>query len=598
MAKNQKKIMPIDYTSREYQSIRKDLLEIAERLYPDSFQDFSEASFGSIMIDSVAYVADQLSFYMDYNVNESFLDTAYQFNNVLRHGRALGYKYQGRPSTYGTVALYVIVPASVTSLGPDGAYLPILKRGTTFSSESGLNFVLTENVDFADPKYPVVVARTDPATGAPTYFAVKAYGSVVSGIYKTEQIKVGAYERYKSVALSTPNVTEVISVFDSEGNEFFEVDYLAQDTVYKEIKNSNYKNDNVPSILKPLLVSRKFSVERDLNSTVLQFGSGKVNESNVVGAPQSVAMDIFGKTYITDTTFDPSRLSQNESFGLVPQNTTLTVTVRTTNPRNSNVAAGQLNEVNGVEMEFEDRTLLNESTINTVIASLEVYNETPIMGDVSNPNSDEIKQRIYDTFPTQNRAVTQADYESLTYRMPPKFGSIKRVSTQKDPDSQKRNLNIYVVSEDSFGKLTKTNSTIKRNLKVWLNQHRMINDTIDILDPFIINLGIEFVIKAMPGADKYLALDACVDALREHYGECPFIGEPLYLSDVYSALKNAPGVLDVVTAKFVNKTGTNYSSATIDINRNMSPDGDYLMIPLNAVAEIKFPETDIKGKVR
>ena len=185
MAKNQKKIMPIDYTSREYQSIRKDLLEIAERLYPDSFQDFSEASFGSIMIDSVAYVADQLSFYMDYNVNESFLDTAYQFNNVLRHGRALGYKYQGRPSTYGTVALYVIVPASVTSLGPDGAYLPILKRGTTFSSESGLNFVLTENVDFADPKYPVVVARTDPATGAPTYFAVKAYGSVGSGIYKT-----------------------------------------------------------------------------------------------------------------------------------------------------------------------------------------------------------------------------------------------------------------------------------------------------------------------------------------------------------------------------------------------------------------------------
>jgi hypothetical protein len=598
MAKNQKKIMPINYTSREYQSIRRDLLEIAERLYPDSFQDFSEASFGSLMLDAVAYVSDQLSFYMDYNVNESFLDTAYQFNNVLRHGRALGYKYQGRPSTFGTAALYVIVPASSTSLGPDGAYLPILKRGSTFSTDSGLNFVLTENIDFANPRYPIVVARTDPTTGAPTYFAIKAYATVVSGIYKTEQITVGAYERFKSVKMGTPNVSEVISVFDSEGNEYFEVDYLAQDTVFKELKNSNYKNDNVPSIIKPFLVSRKFTVERDLNNTYLQFGSGKANESSVVASPQAVAMDVFGKTYVTDTTFDPTRLVKNESLGLVPQNTTLTVTLRTTNPRNSNAAAGALTQVNGVDMEFEDRSLLSEGTISTVIGSLEVYNETPIMGDVTNPNSDEIKQRIFDTFPTQNRAVTQADYESLAYRMPAKFGSIKRVSIQKDPDSQKRNLNMYVISEDSFGKFTKTNSTIKQNLKIWLNHHRMINDTVDILDPFIINLGIEFVIKVTPGSDKYLALDNCVEALKEHFGNSLFIGEPLYLSDVYSALKNAEGVLDVVTAKFVNKTGTNYSSATININRNMSPDGDYLIIPVNAVAEIKFPETDIKGKVR
>ena len=102
MPDNQKKIVPINYTSREFESIRSDLLQIAERFYPDSFQDFSEASFGSLMIDAVAYVGDQLSFYLDYNVNESFLDTAYQFNNVVRHGRILGYKYTGRPSCYGT----------------------------------------------------------------------------------------------------------------------------------------------------------------------------------------------------------------------------------------------------------------------------------------------------------------------------------------------------------------------------------------------------------------------------------------------------------------------------------------------------------------
>ena len=143
---------PINYTSREFESIRGDLLQIAERLYPDSFQDFSEASFASLMVDAVAYVGDQLSFYLDYNVNESFLDTAYQFNNVLRHGRILGYKYTGRPSTYGSVGLFVLVPASSTGIGPDTDYIPILKRGTQFSADNGLNFSLTENIDFADPK--------------------------------------------------------------------------------------------------------------------------------------------------------------------------------------------------------------------------------------------------------------------------------------------------------------------------------------------------------------------------------------------------------------------------------------------------------------
>ena len=133
MPQDKKKKIPINYTNREFQGIRRDLEQIAERFYPDSFQDFSEASFGSIMLDSVAYVADQLSFYLDYNVNEMFLDTSYQYSNVLRHGRIMGYKADGRPTTYGTVAIYILVPASTIGLGPDEQYLPILKRGTKFS---------------------------------------------------------------------------------------------------------------------------------------------------------------------------------------------------------------------------------------------------------------------------------------------------------------------------------------------------------------------------------------------------------------------------------------------------------------------------------
>ena len=598
MSKKQKKLLPIDYTHREFSTIQQDLLEIAERFYPESFQDFSEGSFGSMMVDAVAYVGDQLSFYMDYNVNESFLDTAYQFSNIVRHGRAMGYKFEGRPSTYGRVALYLVVPASNSGIGPDRDYLPVLKRGTTFSSDNNLSFILTENVDFADQRNLFVAVRNDATTGAPTSYGVKAYGNVVSGQFGQERITVGTYEKFKQITLNADNISEIISVYDSQGNQYYEVDFLAQDIIFKEIVNPNFKNDNVPSIIKPLLVSRKFITFTDRNKTRLQFGSGRFNETNVVENPQNVAMNVYGKTYVTTTTFDPSRLSENESFGIVPSNTELIITYRSNNPTNSNVAATQLNSVSFSSFEFNNAQNLSPTLMQTVKNSLDVSNEEPIVGDITIPSSDEIKQRIYDTFPTQNRAVTQADYENMAYRMPPKFGSIKRVSVQKDANSQKRNLNLYVISEGSDGKLVKSNSSIKNNLKTWMNQYRMINDTVDILDPYILNYGIEFVVRSQDASDKYITLDSCVQALKENYSKTHFIGESLYISDIYQILKEVPGVLDVLSVKIFMKTGTDYSNSSIDINSNLSGDGSQLIVPNNAILELKFPEVDIVGKLR
>jgi hypothetical protein len=598
MADDQKKIVPIDYTHREFQTIREDLIEVAERLYPDSFRDFSDGSFGAMMVDAVAYVADQLNFYLDYNVNEAFLDTAYQYDNIVRHGRALGYKDRGRPSTFGVLSMYILVPASATGIGPDSRYLPILKRGTRFGSSTGLSFVLTDNVDFAAPQNAIVAARTNSITGAPTYYAVKAYGTVVSGYFTREQISVGAFERFKKVGISNPNLSEIISVTDADGNEYYEVEYLAQDMIFKEVANVNFKNDNVPSILKPYLVSRKFVVERGRTSTTIQFGSGKAAATNVIADPGAVAMDLFGKDYVTDTTFDPTRLSENESYGIVPSNTTLNVVYRVTNPANSNVAAGNLNEVGNSIFEFNNPQTLDSGLLTEVKQSLEVSNEDPIVGNVEESTSDEIKRKVFDTFPTQNRAVTQADYENLTYRMPSKFGAVKRCSVQRDPDARKRNLNMYVVSVDSFGFLTACSTVIKRNLKTWLNQHRMINDTIDILDAYIINFGIDFVVKPKTGVDKYDLLDACTTALAAKFEVRSYIGEPLSVADLYAELGKVSGVLEVSQVVITNKAGANYSAVKFDINENTAPDGTYIIVPKNAIVELKYPTTDIRGKVR
>lgn len=599
MPKNQKKIIPINYTNREFEGIRRDLLQIAERHYPDTFRDFSEASFGAMMVDSVAYVGDQLSFYLDYNVNETFLDTAYQYENIVRLGKTLGYKETGRASTYGRVALFVLIPASPSGLGPDSRYIPILKKGSSFSSRNGLNFMLTENVDFAAPRTQVIAARTNTTTGTPTYYAIKTYGNVVSGRMGSERVTVGAYERFRTITLSATNISEIISVFDEQGNEYYEVDYLAQDLVFREISNSNYKNDNVPSILKPFLVSRKFVVNRSRNSVTLQFGSGKSGETNVIADPATVAMDVFGKTYVSSTTFDPSRLNKNESMGIVPSDTILTITYRATNPTNSNVSVGAINRVNSALLDFGDRTTLINSVVSEIISSVEVSNEEPIFGDVSNPTSDELKRRIYDTFPTQNRAVTQADYENMIYRMPAKFGSIKRCSAQRDADSRRRNINIYTISEDNFGNLITTNSTIKNNLKTWMNNYRMISDTIDVLDAYIINYGIEFVIKPAMGADKFTLVDTCINVLRDTYTrEKYFIGEAINVADIYNTLSNVDGVLNVSNVKIVNKIGSNYSNVQFDINENTSPDGSSIIIPNNGIAELKYPSVDIKGKIK
>ena len=598
MADRQKEIIPIDYTHRDYESIRKDLRGVAERLYPNTFQDFSEASFGSLMLDAIAYVGDQLSFYLDYNVNETFLDTSYEYDNVVRHGRALGYKYTGRPSTYGQAAFFIKVPASSTGIGPDTSYIPILKQGSRLSSESGLGFILMENVDFNDPLNMVVVATTDSSTGAPTSFAIKAYGNVVSGAFGREEVTVGAYQSFFKARLSDPNISEIISVIDSEGNEYYEVDYMAQDIVYKKTPNSNYKNDNVPSVLRPKLVSRKFTVIQNRDGAFLQFGSGDSCSVDVAAEPQNVAAEIFGKSYVTDTTFDPTQIFKNKNFGVVPQNTTLTVIYRATNPTDSNISVGSLTTVGSANMSFQNEESLTTSKTNDVVSSLEVTNEEPITGDTSNVTTSDVKMRVYDTFATQNRAVTQADYENVAYRMPAQLGSISRVSVQRDPSSAKRNLNMYVISQDKFGKFTTANSTIKNNLKIWLNEYRMLNDTIDLLDAYVINLGVEFVITPAIGVDKYSVLDEAIVALQAHFQNKYYIGEHLYISDIYSELKKVTGILDVTNVKIVNKTGAQYASTQFEVDSNVSPDGSYLICPKNCIFELKFAATDIKGKVR
>ena len=264
MAK-EKKLIPIDYTSRDFSSIRKDLEEYAKIYYPDTVKDFSDAGFASLMLDTVSYVGDILSFYLDYNVNESFMTTAIEYNNIIKHAEQLGYKIPGPGAAFGEIALYILAPAASNGAGPDATYCPVLRRGSRFTSDSGATYVLIDDVDFASPDNQVVVAES--VDGTPSRYAIKTYGQVMSGELEQVVLEVGEFEKFLRLEIPIDNVTEVISVFDEEGHPYYEVDYLTQNIVYRSIPTTGDDRFLAPNILKalnPKLITFNTSIKGDV----------------------------------------------------------------------------------------------------------------------------------------------------------------------------------------------------------------------------------------------------------------------------------------------------------------------------------------------
>ena len=186
----------------------------------------------------------------------------------------------------------------------------------------------------------------------------------------------------------------------------------------------------------------------------------------------------------------------------------------------------------------------------------------------------------------------------MIYNMPSQFGAVKRCNILQDPDSYKRNLNLYVISEDSNGNLAPTNLTIKQNLKTWLTSVKMINDTLDILDGRIINLGINFVAVGARDANRFDILNHVYDALVDHFEVLPNMSDAFYITDIYNVINDVEGIMDVVSVDIVRMVGAAYSSVSFDIDLYKSPDGRLINFPEDFIWEVKFPKSDIKGTIK
>ena len=233
------------------------------------------------------------------------------------------------------------------------------------------------------------------------------------------------------------------------------------------------------------------------------------------------------------------------------------------------------------------------------MGSLEVINDEPFVGSVALPSSEEIKQRVFGFYATQHRAVTVQDYQAICYGMPGKFGALKRVAVARDFDELKRNINVYVISSDTSDKLLTANQTLKNNLKTWLLQYKIINDTVDILDAVIANFGIEYTVVIDLNANRYDVLNHANVALRNYINRNQYdIGEAIQIGDFYRVLQKVKGVIDVVTVDIKGKTGATYSDLDFDYVGNMSANGRRIDAPQNTIFELKFPSVDIKGSIQ
>lgn len=599
-ANNSKKTLKvINYAGRDFDSIRNNLLDYVKRYYADSYNDFNSAGFGSLVLDTVSYIGDVLSFYVDYQLNETFLDTATEYDNVVKIARQLGFKYADSFSSVGEVQLFIAIPAA-TSGAPDERYMPVLQANSSFIASGGQRFTLVDDVNFADPNNQIVINKVNPTTGVTTEFAVKAVGTVISGRVQRQTAVVSDFERFKKIFLDDPNPIEILSVRDDEGHRYYQVDHLSQEIVFKALRNNNADRKTVPSILKAIPVTRRFILERSRGSAHLQFGYGSESEltNESIVDPSRISLKLHGRDYVTQGDFDPTNLTETDKFGVGPSNTTLTIIYRVNDSNDVNIATNALTTVALPLIKFVNSQSLNASIKNTVITSLEVTNEDPIIGDISIPTSEELKQRVYSHYAAQNRAVTTSDYKAISYAMPPSFGAISKCSIERDFDAFKRNLNMYVISKDRDGTLTATNNTVKNNLKTWLSNYKMINDTIDIKPVRIVNFGISFTIIADYEENRFNVLNIAVQRLTNYYSAFGYdISEPLYVVDIYKELQKVPGIIDVLDVRILHLVGGNYANTTFDFDANLSTDGRYLNGKIDTIFEMKFPSSDIQGTV-
>jgi hypothetical protein len=617
----------VSYLGKDFGQLRRNLIEFSKQYFPNTYNDFNESSPGMMFMEIAAYVGDVLSYYADNNLKESFLEQATERTNIYDLAKALGYRPKNIVPAYVTLDVYQLVPSIGTGVNvrPDFNYALSIKPGMQIKQSSGAAVFRTlDSVDFSysssNSPTEVTIYETNDSTKLPTYYLLKKQIQAVSGEIKTQTFSFSSPIPYDKVVLPDTNIIEIISVTESDGDNWYEVPFLAQDTIFESVPNL-LENDpdlyqyrsSAPSLLKLRKTAKRFITRLRSDSKLeLQFGSGisDNNDEEIIPNPTNVGNGLSGIRRLVDVDIDPSNFLYTRTYGQAPANTTLTVTYAVGNGISDNVSANVLTNINFVEYDEDINSTNNISILNFIKTTVAVNNAVPAAGAKTADTLQDIKNNALGNFATQNRLVTRDDYIIRAYSMPQKFGSVAKAYIVPDDqiaqsDFQQTRIanplamNLYVLGFNESKQLVALNDAIKENLKTYLGYYRILTDAINIKDAFVINLGIDFEISVLSNYNSNEVLLKCVDAVRTMFDVDKWqINQPIIKSDVTTMIANVKGVQSVVGVKFKNLYDTDfgYSGNIYDL-QTATRNGIIYPSLDPSIFEIKFPNQDIRGRV-
>ena len=619
--KNQNK--DVKYISKDYSSFKNQLTEFARSYFPENFNDFSEGNPGMMFLEMAAYVGDVLSFYTDNQLQESFLSLAQDTENLYNMAYAMG--YTPKVTTAATVDLKIshLVPSKVRNsiYIPDFDYALRIKENSTFISTEGPTFYLSQDADFTySSSFSSITSSVYQydSSGNPEYYLLEKSTKAISGERKTDTFTIGSPEKFQKITLFDTNVISIESVVDSDGNEWSEVPYLAQDTVFEQITN-NAANDSqlhqysfeTPYLLKLKRTTKRFVTRVKPNNQIeIQFGAGTSDKADeqIIPSPDNIGLGIKdGRSNLTRA-FDPSNFLFTKTYGEVPSNTTLTVTYIVGGGVGANVNSNTITQIG--EILREAKPNINLSMQNFALSSIACTNLQPATGGGGGDSVEDIRLNTMANFSSQRRTVTKEDYIIRSLSMPPQFGSVfKAYITQDDQISpltleperipNPLALNLYILGKNADGNLTTLNDATKTNLATYLEEFRMLTDAINIKDAFIINFGIDFQITTFKNYNNQQVLLDCIRELQDYFDINKWqVNQPIIISEVKNLIGAVNGVQTVENVIFSNKTGVSLGYSQYKYGFNRATKNEVIYPSLDpSIFEIKYPNTDIQGQV-
>ena len=607
----------IKYVNRDFTSLRNSLIDYTKTYFPNTYSDFTPASPGMMFMEMAAYVGDVLSFYVDNQFQETFIQYSRQTQNLYDLAYMLGYKPKATTAAIANIELYQQLPATISGSTtiPDFSYALQIPANTTVSSilSGSLQFLITDKTNFA------VSSSTDPtevtvyqtAGGLPTYYLIKKIRKAISATIKTQSFTFNSPVPFDSRTISDNQIIGILDITDSTtGDKWYQVDYLAQDSIYETIANANpndpnyLQNPDIANLLRLKQVQNRFATRfLDKTNLQIQFGSGDPLDTTeeIIPNPDNVGLGLPDNQSKLTTAFAPTNFIFTNTYGIAPSNTTLVVRYIVGGGVSSNVQANILQDLNTNNVTFLNSSLANNNLAQQIFNTLLATNPNAASGGSDGDNVEELRQNSLGSFQGQLRNVTFDDYVVRSLSLPSEYGTVAKVYASK-PDANSRSIStidLYVLSYNNTKQLTNASSILKRNLNTYLSQYKMISDSIGIKDAFIINIGINFEIITLPGSNSDEILLKCIIALKNIFNIDKWqINQPILLKNLFITLDAIDGVQTVKAINFINKTDSilGYSNYAYDLSSATSNNVIYPSInPM--IFELKYPDSDIQGKV-